>query len=82
MTLELPIADSKKSFKLRRMDAVLCIGITYVDRRRYAVLSHQTEDEEVLQLLHRVSRFNRGRGEWRELNPMLVIALADKIPTL
>lgn len=82
MTLELPIADTEKTFRLRREDAVLCIGVTTQQRKRYAVLLHQDEGGETVHLMHRVSRFNRGRGEWRELNPMLVVALSDQIPSL
>ena len=82
-SLLLSVADDNTRFcSLKRGDYVLCMGTTYVDRKRCAVLLHQTEEGETVHLLHRVSRFGRGKGEWREVNPMLVIALADRLPTL
>ena len=67
---------------LYRGDLVICIGIDVTKGKRYAVLWHQDENEQQVGLLHRVSRWNRGAGEWTELNPMVVIALSDKLPTI
>ena len=76
--LDTKIAGTQDKFTLKREDVVLCIGFAR-ERGRMAILRFQQEDGEVLSLFHTVSRFNRGSGNWRELNPMLVISMADKI---
>lgn len=78
--------EGRKRYELKREDVVLCADIVRRDgvngRGRYAKLLHQTDDGDTISLFLRVSRSSRPPGTWRELNPMLVIALADKIPTL
>lgn len=76
--LDVTLAGTQDKFTLKREDVVLCIGFAR-HLGRQAFLRFQQEDGEVLSLFHFVSRFNRGAGNWRELNPMLVIAMADKI---
>jgi len=79
--LDVKIAGTQDKFVLKRGNIVLCIGFAR-ELGRQAILRFQQEDGEVLSLFHTVSRFNRGSGNWRELNPMMVIALADEIPIL
>lgn len=79
--LQLLKADENKQVWKRRGDIFLCIGIIAQGRKRYAVLVHQNEDGDHETFRHRVSRYTRGKGEWRELNPMMVVALADRLPS-
>lgn len=82
-SLLLSVADSDAVCLLARGNYVLCIGLTTIDGARFAILLYNNEatgDEK--RLLNRVSSFGRGKGEWRELNPMMVVALADVLPVL
>jgi len=68
---------------LVRDDIVLCTGFVTRDRKRYAVMRHKRSDHhEDVTLYLRVSRLNRSSSHWREMNAMLVIACAEKLPTL
>jgi hypothetical protein len=72
---------------LSRDDIVYCDGFVTREgskgRGRYArLLTHRGGEHDKVVLFYRVSRNNRGQASWQELNPMLVIALADEIPTL
>jgi hypothetical protein len=77
--------DEVKQLVLHRDAVVLCTEIAFRSgekgRGRYARLLYQRDDETFV-LFHRVSKFNRGAGEWEELNPMLALAMAGEIPTL
>ena len=71
---------------LYREDIVLCTEIVhrshgYRGRGRYATLLHLRDGQNVV-LRHRVSSYGRGSGNWEEVNPMMVLALADQLPTL
>jgi hypothetical protein len=70
-------------FDLKDGDLVRCSEIIHrrggKGRGRYAVL-HYTCGKKSLVLYHRVSKFNRGSGDWEELNEMMVVALADVLP--
>jgi len=78
--LQLFEADSGKAVWKRRGDIFLCIGVLTERRKSYVILVHQNEDGDHETYRHRVSRYSRGKGEWRELNPMMVVALADRLP--
>lgn len=80
-SFEIEVEGDDGPVALRRGEVVLCIGFTSRGNKRFAGLVVRRDDVDVL-LQFRVSRFNRGKGNWRELNPMLALALADKIPTL
>jgi hypothetical protein len=41
----------------------------------------RSEGKDII-LYHRLSKLKRGPGEWREVNPMLVIAKADELPVV
>lgn len=75
----------KSDFKLRRKEIVLCTGfVTRVGgqgRGKYVKFLVRSDDAEWT-LYHRVSRLNVGSGQWIEVNPMIVLALADRLPTL
>ena len=77
--------EDEKRFTLRREDVVLCTAIVHRSgksgRGRYARFLHQDADGETHTLFHRVSRTGRGRGDWNELNPMVVLARAEDLPT-
>lgn len=78
--------SSKSDFKLRRGEIVLCTGIVSMrygeqGRGKYARLVVASDGGEWI-LFHRLSRHSRGAGEWREVNPMIVLAKADALPTL
>jgi hypothetical protein len=66
-------------------EIVLCVDIVKrkggKGRGRYAKLLHTRGGREVV-LYHRVSRNNIGSGNWEEVNAMMVLALADQIPTI
>lgn len=70
-------------FDLCPGDYVRCSEIVHrrggKGRGRYAVL-HYKSGKRSLILYHRVSRFNRGSGDWEELNEMMTLALADVLP--
>lgn len=75
-----------KEIKLTRNGVVLCTEICRArvggqGRGRYARFLHRQDGVDLV-LFHRISRFNIGAGEWREVNPMIVLALADQLPTL
>lgn len=76
----------KTEFKLTRGEIVLCTEIIPMrngaqGRGRYARLVHRQDEHEWV-LYHRLSRLDRGQGQWNEVNPMIVLALADRLPTL
>jgi hypothetical protein len=75
----------KSDFKLRRGEIVLCTAIvTRVGgqgRGKYAKLLVRSDGDEWT-LYHRVSRNNVGNAQWDEVNPMIVLAMADRLPTL
>jgi len=79
--LEVLIGGTRDKHRLERHDRVVCKGFATQDLGRYAMLYFRKDDENMC-LFHRVSRFNRGSGNWREMNPMLVIAMADQLPTV
>jgi hypothetical protein len=83
---ERPDVDGCKRCVLSRGDYVLCVEFLNRSgsngRGRYAKLLYQNEHGDRITLFYRVSRYNRGQAQWQELNPMLAIALSDKIPTL
>ena len=70
---------------LKNGDVVWCKEIVHRKggrgRGRYAkLLHHRGEHHPRVVLYHRVSSFDRGAGDWEELNEMLVLALADTLP--
>lgn len=78
--------EGAKKHWLRQGDIVLCTEIVKgrvggQGRGRYARLLFRDEDGELV-LWHRVSRLNRGAGNWREVNPMIVLAKSGSLPTL
>ncbi len=80
--LSFKVGVSGGTFILKRGSCVLCSGFVSIDRKKHVELLFQTEDGETKPLYHRVSRFNRGSGDWREMNSMMVVAMADKLPVL
>jgi hypothetical protein len=78
--------ENSDEIKLVREEIVLCTEIIsrragHNGRGKYARLVLRRGADEVV-LFHRLSRFDRGSGQWREVNPMIVLALADQLPTL
>lgn len=52
-----------------------------LSQRGYAPLAGRDAIPIVATLYHRVSRNHIGSGNWEEVNAMVVLALADQIPT-
>jgi hypothetical protein len=78
--------ENSNEVKLVREEIVLCTEIIsrragHNGRGKYARLLLRRDGGEFV-LFHRLSRFDRGAGQWREVNPMIVLALADQLPTL
>lgn len=78
--------ENAKEIKLTRGEIVLCSDIIPMrkgeeGRGKYARLLLHSDGANFV-LFHRLSRHGRGAGEWREVNPMIVLAKADALPTL
>lgn len=77
------VVGSRNPVTLKDGDLLRCSGIKHREgmkgRGRYAVLHYKSGDKSLI-LYHRVSRFNRGSGDWEELNEMMALALADVLP--
>ena len=72
---------------LGHKDVVFCDGFITRDgsrgRGRYAkLLTNRGGEHDRVVLYYRVSRNNRGQAAWRHLNPMLVLASAEKLPSV
>jgi hypothetical protein len=78
--------ENSGEFKLSRGSIVLCTQIISArkgekGRGRYARLLVRRGENDIV-LFHRLSRYSRGAGQWREVNPMVVVATADQLPTI
>jgi len=72
-------------YVLLRSHIVLCEDIVFRNggegRGYYAKLRHRSAVGHEVVVYHRVSKNRIGRGDWEEANPMVVLALADQLPT-
>lgn len=79
------VEDYPVAVPLGKNEVVVCEDIVFRTggrgRGRYVKLHNRRGGRDVV-LYHRVSRNNIGSGNWEELNPMIVLALAPELPTV
>ena len=71
---------SDEFYELKRGDIVLCASEGTNAGQFGVFLFFRDPDGEQFTFFHRTSRFRRGAGNWRAVNPMVVIAKADQLP--
>lgn len=82
--LSVLVAGTPKPYVISRGDIVLCGRFCSNDQVRGMIMRFKQEDGEEINLFQTCSRYRRTAGNWREVNPMMIIALAsdEKIPVI